>query len=495
MAGLLSNNDPLSRDLSNVSFTSFSNKVNQVVPSPVNAGDGTGLVVGATLGSSQNIRTIKGINGTVVSTVADTIEISAPGSIGGMSYEGVWNASTNTPTLSTPEASGNYYVVSVAGTTLLNGVSEWNIGDWIISTGQTGEWQKVDNSEKYPINDSTVSTGETYSSSKVESRLGAHLLNTNSRLEYNADFQAISGNHSIRYFTSSTELPPGWDAPGYVITGYPTAQLPIGLDSDIAAGFLGYSISPVPANHTELYIWGTTTAISFKSFMLGIRLNSSQIYKFSINGADIGLVSQDGTPTWIPYSVKDLILSPSLFPSLLVENTPIRFAIQVKKNQTRLYCGVRLFGINSQKLGQIADVILTTPSNSQALIFNGTSWTNQNTVQNVASVATVNSLVATPTTGTANLKGLLGTSYVVITPSTTDLTVSLPKISANKVQVSDLATGWSNSDSTQFCTKIHSTVECFVRIWIPEQCQHGRISVANWDYGATSEFEWSNTVQ
>ena len=56
-------------------------------------------------------------------------------------YQGVWNASTNTPTLaSSVGTSGYYYVVSVAGTTTLNGISSWAVGDWAIFNG--GVWQK-----------------------------------------------------------------------------------------------------------------------------------------------------------------------------------------------------------------------------------------------------------------------------------------------------------------------------------------------------------------
>jgi len=62
---------------------------------------------------------------------------------GGLSYQGLWNASTNTPTLtSSVGTSGTYYVVSVSGSTNLNGVTDWVVGDWAIFNGTT--WQKID---------------------------------------------------------------------------------------------------------------------------------------------------------------------------------------------------------------------------------------------------------------------------------------------------------------------------------------------------------------
>ena len=70
-----------------------------------------------------------------------------PASIqGGVSYQGSWNASTNTPTLTSSVGSkGYYYVVSVAGSTNLNGVTDWLPGDWAIFNGTA--WQKIDNTD------------------------------------------------------------------------------------------------------------------------------------------------------------------------------------------------------------------------------------------------------------------------------------------------------------------------------------------------------------
>jgi hypothetical protein len=71
-----------------------------------------------------------------------------PASIqGGVSYQGAWNASTNTPTLvSSVGSKGYYYVVSVAGNTNLNGVTDWLVGDWAIYNGTA--WEKIDNTDQ-----------------------------------------------------------------------------------------------------------------------------------------------------------------------------------------------------------------------------------------------------------------------------------------------------------------------------------------------------------
>jgi hypothetical protein len=66
--------------------------------------------------------------------------------LGALNYQGTWNATTNTPTLtSSVGTKGYYYVVSVAGTTNLNGITDWQVGDWAVYNGT--EWQKVDNTD------------------------------------------------------------------------------------------------------------------------------------------------------------------------------------------------------------------------------------------------------------------------------------------------------------------------------------------------------------
>ena len=68
---------------------------------------------------------------------------STTNALGALNYKGTWNASTNTPTLtSSVGAKGDYYVVSVAGSTNLNGISNWGIGD--LATFNGAVWQRVE---------------------------------------------------------------------------------------------------------------------------------------------------------------------------------------------------------------------------------------------------------------------------------------------------------------------------------------------------------------
>jgi len=101
----------------------------------VNADLPSSGVTSGTYGSASVIPVLT-VNSQGIVTSVSTQATNAP------SYQGVWNASTNTPTLtSSVGTAGYYYVVSVAGNTTLNGVSGWNVGDWAIF--ENSVWQKI----------------------------------------------------------------------------------------------------------------------------------------------------------------------------------------------------------------------------------------------------------------------------------------------------------------------------------------------------------------
>jgi len=121
---------------------------------------------------------------------------------------------------------GHYYVVSVGGTTSLNGVSNWTIGDWVIA-GANNQWTKLDHSQV----DGTGTTGNLtkWSSTSViadsiVSESGTAItvdgsLSTNTNLSSTGDFAvntdkftvaAASGNTVVAgSITTSSEIEAG----------------------------------------------------------------------------------------------------------------------------------------------------------------------------------------------------------------------------------------------------------------------------------------------
>lgn len=92
-----------------------------------------------TAGAANGVATLDG-GGTV-----PTSQLPAA-VLGAVKYQGTWNATTNVPTLtSSVGTQGYYYVVATAGSTDLNGITDWKIGDWAIYNGTA--WQKIDNTD------------------------------------------------------------------------------------------------------------------------------------------------------------------------------------------------------------------------------------------------------------------------------------------------------------------------------------------------------------
>jgi len=77
--------------------------------------------------------------------------------VGALVYKGTWDAATNNPTLvSSVGSQGDYYVVSVAGNTNLNGTTLWGVGDMAIFNGSI--WQKADGGDTSLVTSLTVTS-------------------------------------------------------------------------------------------------------------------------------------------------------------------------------------------------------------------------------------------------------------------------------------------------------------------------------------------------
>lgn len=179
--------------------------------------------------------------------------------LGGVTWVDFWNASTNTPTI--PSAVGNkgkYYIVQVAGSTNIDGETDWKVGDWIISNGVT--WGKVDNT------DAVVSVnGFTGAVSLTTSNIaeGTELYFNNTRARAALSFTAGSGayNASTGVITIPTDNNQIGNSAGYItssaLSPYYTAVQIQNFFSG-ASAMTGYNKS----NWDTAFGWGNWAASS-----------------------------------------------------------------------------------------------------------------------------------------------------------------------------------------------------------------------------------------
>jgi len=122
----------------------------------------TGVTVNSTVSATSFLGDLNGTINTVTTattkgnstndtTVATTAFVqNVVGTIpAGLVFQGTWNASTNSPTLTSGSGTtGHFYIVSVAGSTNLDGITDWQVGDWavFIEQGASDQWEKIDNS-------------------------------------------------------------------------------------------------------------------------------------------------------------------------------------------------------------------------------------------------------------------------------------------------------------------------------------------------------------
>jgi hypothetical protein len=137
-------------------------------------------------------------------------------SLSNVIYCGTWDALNNIPELFSGGGvvpQGCYYVVSVAGSTDLDGENLWRIGDWAIFNGTV--WEKVDNAPAPDITDlesktqniSLVDTTITQTLMTQDLKLGGSISIANA-YEGNTNgtgFIATNGNYGFR-FTPTVDI-------------------------------------------------------------------------------------------------------------------------------------------------------------------------------------------------------------------------------------------------------------------------------------------------
>jgi hypothetical protein len=180
--------------------------------------------------------------------------------LGALSYQGTWDASTNTPTLtSSVGTKGYYYVVSVAGNTNLNGITDWLVGDWAVYNGTV--WQKVDNTE-------TVTS--------VNGQTGAVVLTTTNIAEGTNEYfttararASVSAGTGISYDSST----------GVITNSAPdqTVALTDGTAIDVTGTYPNFTINNTAPDQVVSLTGAGTTSISGTYPNFTITSNDSKV--------------------------------------------------------------------------------------------------------------------------------------------------------------------------------------------------------------------------
>ncbi|CAB4141569.1 Intramolecular chaperone auto-processing domain containing protein [uncultured Caudovirales phage] len=154
---------------------------------------------------------------------------SITNAIGALNYKGTWNASANLPPLASGVGTkGDYYVVGTAGSTNLDGITNWGIGDWAAFNGSV--WQRVEGGANLNGVDLSVSGTSTLSGLTASTALALNaskqvvsVTNTGTGNNVLATSPTLSGTTTIqKNGTANTYNPITVLADGtYPNSGYP----------------------------------------------------------------------------------------------------------------------------------------------------------------------------------------------------------------------------------------------------------------------------------
>jgi hypothetical protein len=211
--------------------------------------------------------------------------------IGNVIFQGLWNASTNTPTLVDPPSSGTkgyYYIVSVAGT--FAGIT-FEVGDWIISDGTA--WGKVDNTDAvssvFGRTGNIVASNGDYNTSQVTE--SGNLYYTDARSRAALSFAAGSGayNSGTGVITIPTNNNQITNGAGYITSAALSGYLPL------TGGTLTGTLQVIA--NINLLAGG-----SGSSFDRQISLGSGTAYNYQVkaNGDDFQLI-EAGSHVFLEY--------------------------------------------------------------------------------------------------------------------------------------------------------------------------------------------------
>lgn len=318
---------------------------------------------------------------------------------GGLSYQGTWNASTNTPTLTSSVGTTNYYyVVGTSGSTNLNGITDWVAGDWAIFNGTV--WQKIDQTNLVTsVNTKTGAVTLTYTDvnaiGSVTSTDGSVSVSTVSGVADLSVSVAASTTNVIVQVRNTTGATLTKGTAVYIsgATGQiPTVSKALATSDSTSAQTLGL-INADLSNNSNGYVTviGLVTGLDTSAYSDG-----AQLY---LSGATAGTLTATK-----PYA-----------PTHLVYVAVVEHA---HPTQGKLFVKVQ----NGYELDELHNVSAQSPSNGQTIIYNASTslWEKANltagtgiSVTNGAGSITLANTGVTSVTATSPVASSGGTTPVI----------------------------------------------------------------------------------
>ncbi len=175
---------------------------------------------------------------------------------GPLTFRGSWDANLNSPSLSSGVGTnGDVYVVSVNGSTNLDGITDWKATDWAVFDGPNSVWIKVDNTEAAVGANKFLSNLTAPTACNVDIRPTGNFTqdlgfgNKVWRAIYGAQIRIYSADDSLFYGAFNNSL---FDSPTTA------GALPSGDGSGRGLAMIGYDdVNNIFQSSNEVGMWST----------------------------------------------------------------------------------------------------------------------------------------------------------------------------------------------------------------------------------------------